>query len=137
MSSTASVNGRAVLNTASALATLPSQQVTSARTLTARISRTLGGAGPSMVFEVDVESFASKPPLRYVLQRRWRDLVALEAALVREQSLRGSLMLSTTRITSAEQRKIAANGFFLRLLGDGQPPKVCTRALVHRAHACC
>ena len=86
---------------------------------------------------MDVESFASKPPLRYVLQRRWRDLVALEAALVREQSLRGSLMLSTTRITSAEQRKIAANGFFLRLLGDGQPPKVCTRALVHRAHACC
>ena len=41
--------------------------------ITARVSRYVSGAGPSMVLEIDVESRHARPPLRYTLRRRWRD----------------------------------------------------------------
>ena len=59
-----------------------------------------------------------------ILNRRWRDLISLEAALVRERMLRGPLMLATGRTVTAEARRAAADAFLARLVNnaDALPP---------------
>ena len=91
------------------------------RQATARVQRVVSGVGAQMVLEIDVESLASRPPLRFALRRRWRDLLQLEAALVKE-GVRTPLMLSTGRSQSSEQRRAAADGFISKLL-ESSPPR--------------
>ena len=88
--------------------------------LAAACTRAVSGSGPSMVLEISVSAGGTNA----ITHRRWRDLVSLEAALVRERTLHGPLILATGRTVTAETRRKAADAFFSRLFnGVSAPPK--------------
>ena len=89
--------------------------------LEAKCTRAVSGSGPSMVLEIRVSVGGAN---HTILNRRWRDLISLEAALVRERMLRGPLMLATGRTVTAEARRAAADAFLARLVNnaDALPP---------------
>ena len=93
-------------------------------TISAWASRVVSGVGASMVLAIDVESLVSG---RFVLQVRWRDLLVLEASLVREGFLaRGRLQQVTSngRLGSDEKRLAAADALLARALATNVvPPK--------------